>query len=450
MANGAQTVHEVLSRQTEDEDEEEDEEDDEGKVTEDEEPRACGVCGDLAKGYHFNALTCEGCKGFFRRAIQRSTQLRCPFLNKCIITKNNRRSCQACRFHKCQAIGMRKEMVMSEKEVLERRIRIKRKRMLDAPVELLSQQKETIEELLCGHRSTFDAAFSRFSGFRPMDRVVVSVSEYNQSGREPFHPLTNCPTNSCTTNKSATDPGTSPCACSLLSSCSSSSPFSSLYGFFEKQDTQHVNDVGKNSVFTALPHLMDLTTYMIQDIISFSKSLRDFRSLTMEDQISLLKGATFEIMQIRFNMVFNINTGIWECGHITYCIDDAVRAGFQQLLLEPLLKFHHTLRKLDLQEEEYVLIQAMSLFSPDRPGVQQHSVIDELQESLALTLKTWIDCKRTDPDKHLLFPRLIACLTEMRTMTEEYSKQILQIQDIQPDDVSPLIIEVISKCPSNK
>lgn len=43
-----------------------DEEDEEGKVTEDEEPRACGVCGDLAKGYHFNALTCEGCKGFFR------------------------------------------------------------------------------------------------------------------------------------------------------------------------------------------------------------------------------------------------------------------------------------------------------------------------------------------------------------------------------------------------
>lgn len=33
---------------------------------EDEEPRACGVCGDQAKGYHFNALTCEGCKGFFR------------------------------------------------------------------------------------------------------------------------------------------------------------------------------------------------------------------------------------------------------------------------------------------------------------------------------------------------------------------------------------------------
>lgn len=44
----------------------EEDEEKQGTEAEDEEPKACGVCGDLAKGYHFNALTCEGCKGFFR------------------------------------------------------------------------------------------------------------------------------------------------------------------------------------------------------------------------------------------------------------------------------------------------------------------------------------------------------------------------------------------------
>lgn len=29
-------------------------------------PRICGVCSDKATGFHFNAMTCEGCKGFFR------------------------------------------------------------------------------------------------------------------------------------------------------------------------------------------------------------------------------------------------------------------------------------------------------------------------------------------------------------------------------------------------
>ncbi|XP_053185022.1 nuclear receptor subfamily 1 group I member 2 [Scomber japonicus] len=431
------TIREVVTGQNEEKEEEEEEE----RGTEDEEPKACGVCGDLAKGYHFNALTCEGCKGFFRRAIKRSTQPSCPFLNKCIITKNNRRSCQACRFRKCQSIGMRKEMVMSEKEVLERRIRIKKKKMHSvhsAQLQLSSQQEETIQELLCSHHCTFDTAFSRFSGFRPMDRKIIPVSEYNRSTSKTANPLTNCPTNTCTTfNKSATDPRISSCAGSLSSS-------SSLSDFVENQEGEEVR---KSSVFTALPHVTDLTTYMIQDIISFSKSLKIFGSLTMADQIALLKGAMFEIMQIRFNMVFNVKTSIWECGHMTYCIDDAVRAGFQPLLLEPLFKLHHTLRKLGLQEEEYVLMQAMSLFSPDRPGVQQHSVIDEVHENLALTLKTWIDCKRTGPGKHLFYPKVMACLTEMRTMTEEYSKQILQIQDIQPDDISPLMMEMVSKNP---
>lgn len=55
------------------------------------------------------------------------------------------------------------------------------------------------------------------------------------------------------------------------------------------------------------------------------KSVSRYRSLTMGDQIALLRGATFEVMQIRFNMVFNVKTSIWECGHITYCIDDGVR-----------------------------------------------------------------------------------------------------------------------------
>ena len=30
-------------------------------------PKICGVCGDRALGYNFNAVTCESCKAFFRR-----------------------------------------------------------------------------------------------------------------------------------------------------------------------------------------------------------------------------------------------------------------------------------------------------------------------------------------------------------------------------------------------
>lgn len=57
------------------------------------------------------------------------------------------------------------------------------------------------------------------------------------------------------------------------------------------------------------------------------------RSLLIGDQIALLKGATFEVMEIRFNMVFNTKTGLWECGHATYCIEDAERGAITHLYI---------------------------------------------------------------------------------------------------------------------
>uniref|UniRef100_A0A8B9UMA6 Nuclear receptor domain-containing protein n=1 Tax=Anas zonorhyncha TaxID=75864 RepID=A0A8B9UMA6_9AVES len=72
-------------------------------------PRICGVCGDRATGFHFNAMTCEGCKGFFRRSMKRKAMFTCPFNGDCKITKDNRRHCQACRLKRCVDIGMMKE-----------------------------------------------------------------------------------------------------------------------------------------------------------------------------------------------------------------------------------------------------------------------------------------------------------------------------------------------------
>nr|XP_060500481.1 nuclear receptor subfamily 1 group I member 3-like [Panthera onca] len=73
------------------------------------EPRNCAVCGDRATGYHFHALTCEGCKGFFRRTVTRSTGLTCPFAGRCEVNKIQRRHCPACRLQKCLDAGMKKD-----------------------------------------------------------------------------------------------------------------------------------------------------------------------------------------------------------------------------------------------------------------------------------------------------------------------------------------------------
>ncbi|XP_061610241.1 estrogen-related receptor gamma-like isoform X2 [Phyllopteryx taeniolatus] len=73
--------------------------------------RVCLVCGDVASGYHYGVASCEACKAFFKRTIQGNIEYSCPGSNECEITKRRRKSCQACRFVKCLAVGMLREGV---------------------------------------------------------------------------------------------------------------------------------------------------------------------------------------------------------------------------------------------------------------------------------------------------------------------------------------------------
>ncbi|TKS76360.1 Estrogen receptor gamma [Collichthys lucidus] len=68
----------------------------------------CAVCHDYASGYHYGVWSCEGCKAFFKRSIQRDNEYICPATNACTIDKNRRKSCQACRLRKCCEVGMTK------------------------------------------------------------------------------------------------------------------------------------------------------------------------------------------------------------------------------------------------------------------------------------------------------------------------------------------------------
>ncbi|KAK0183074.1 hypothetical protein PV327_001146 [Microctonus hyperodae] len=88
--------------------------------------KTCGVCGDRALGYNFNAVSCESCKAFFRRNALKNKDFRCPFTENCNVTPVTRRFCQKCRLDKCFSIGMRKEYIMTEEDKVLKREKIER------------------------------------------------------------------------------------------------------------------------------------------------------------------------------------------------------------------------------------------------------------------------------------------------------------------------------------
>ncbi|KAI6226331.1 hypothetical protein M3Y99_01307000 [Aphelenchoides fujianensis] len=81
-----------------------------------EEGQKCVVCEDAATGLHYRAITCEGCKGFFRRTVQRGLTYTCKEGEKCEINKTTRNFCQQCRFLKCLRNGMSTTLVLNEME----------------------------------------------------------------------------------------------------------------------------------------------------------------------------------------------------------------------------------------------------------------------------------------------------------------------------------------------
>ncbi|XP_052750977.1 nuclear receptor subfamily 2 group C member 2-like [Galleria mellonella] len=76
----------------------------------------CIVCGDRASGRHYGAISCEGCKGFFKRSIRKKLGYQCRGSMNCEVTKHHRNRCQYCRLQKCLACGMRSDYMSHNRE----------------------------------------------------------------------------------------------------------------------------------------------------------------------------------------------------------------------------------------------------------------------------------------------------------------------------------------------
>lgn len=75
----------------------------------------CLVCGDKGSGYHYSVFSCEGCKGFFKRTVQKFLTYTCKGSGNCTVSKFTRNNCQHCRFQKCLDAGMKKEAVRDDR-----------------------------------------------------------------------------------------------------------------------------------------------------------------------------------------------------------------------------------------------------------------------------------------------------------------------------------------------
>ncbi|XP_033228928.1 nuclear hormone receptor FTZ-F1 beta [Belonocnema kinseyi] len=75
----------------------------------------CPICGDKISGFHYGIFSCESCKGFFKRTVQNRKNYVCLRGAGCPVTVATRKKCPACRFDKCLNMGMKLEAIREDR-----------------------------------------------------------------------------------------------------------------------------------------------------------------------------------------------------------------------------------------------------------------------------------------------------------------------------------------------
>ncbi|NXP45926.1 NR1H4 protein, partial [Heliornis fulica] len=351
----------------------------------------CVVCGDKASGYHYNALTCEGCKGFFRRSITKNAVYRCKNGGHCEMDMYMRRKCQECRLKKCKAVGMLAECLLTEVQCKSKRLRKNFK------------QKSSF---LCNVKLEDEGLNSKH------------VSSTMRSGKIP--------------EKMELTPGEHQLLDHIVAA--------------HQKYTIPLEEAKKFLQETASPEesflrLSETAVVHVQVLVDFTRRLPGFESLASEDQIALLKGSTVEAMFLHSAQIYNQRIG--ECQPSTSAspalitpsnAGSATTAQALQLFLSPLSRiteefitalfyFYRSMGELKVTETEYALLVATTVFFSDRPLLRNKRHVEELQEPLLSLLYKYSKIHHPEDPQH--FARLIGRLTELRTLNHTHAEVLV-------------------------
>lgn len=330
----------------------------------------CLVCGDRASGYHYNALACEGCKGFFRRSITKGSNYSCKYGDHCEIDMYMRRKCQECRLKKCYAVGMRPECVVPEAQCA-----IKRK---------AKEQTKTPSSDGVGGGGP-DKKIKTVTPLKPeeeelINRLVYYQDEFEQPSGEDLKRI----------EKS-----------------------------IEEESDDDCSDPGPRS----LRYITESTILTVQLIVEFSKRLPGFQSLCREDQVTLLKACSSEVMMLRGARRYDVHTeSILFANNKPYTRENYLEAELEN---DDLFKFCKLMSNMKVDNAEYALLTAIVIFS-ERHGLREPKKVEKIQEIYVEALQAYVNNRRSR--ENVMFAKLLSVLTELRSLGNANSEKCFSLK----------------------
>ncbi|XP_029298817.1 thyroid hormone receptor beta isoform X4 [Cottoperca gobio] len=361
----------------------------------------CVVCGDKATGYHYRCITCEGCKGFFRRTIQKNLNptYACKYEAKCVIDKVTRNQCQECRFKKCIAVGMATDLVLDDSKRLAKRKLIEenreRRRKEEQQKTAWDRQEPTQEEW-------------------DLIRMVTDA-----------HMSTNAQGNHWKQKRK------------FLSAAGVKEAKPEDIGQASMVNTPEGNKVD----IEAFSQFTKIITPAITRVVDFAKKLPMFCDLPCEDQIVLLKGCCMEIMSLRAAVRYDPESETLTLNGEMAVTRGQLKNGGLGVVSDAIFDLGVSLSSFNLDDSEVALLQAVILLSSDRPGLSSVERIERCQEEFLLAFEHYINYR-----KHKVahfWPKLLMKVTDLRMIGACHASRFLHMKVECPTELfPPLFLEV--------
>nr|XP_032602636.1 thyroid hormone receptor beta isoform X3 [Taeniopygia guttata] len=352
----------------------------------------CVVCGDKATGYHYRCITCEGCKGFFRRTIQKNLHptYSCKYEGKCVIDKVTRNQCQECRFKKCIFVGMATDLVLDDSKRLAKRKLIEENRE--------KRRREELQKTI-GHKP------------EPTDEEWELIKIVTEA-----HVATNA------------------------------------QGSHWKQKRKFLpEDIGQAPIVNApeggkvdleaFSQFTKIITPAITRVVDFAKKLPMFCELPCEDQIILLKGCCMEIMSLRAAVRYDPESETLTLNGEMAVTRGQLKNGGLGVVSDAIFDLGMSLSSFNLDDTEVALLQAVLLMSSDRPGLVCVERIEKCQESFLLAFEHYINYRK----HHVahFWPKLLMKVTDLRMIGACHASRFLHMKVECPTELfPPLFLEV--------
>uniref|UniRef100_A0A1A8BTZ5 Peroxisome proliferator-activated receptor alpha a n=1 Tax=Nothobranchius kadleci TaxID=1051664 RepID=A0A1A8BTZ5_NOTKA len=382
----------------------------------------CRVCSDKASGFHYGVHACEGCKGFFRRTIRLKLEYdKCE--RNCKILKKNRNKCQFCRFQKCLSVGMSHNAIRFGRMPHAEKLKLKEEskvveKGVDSPVE--PDHKVLVKQI-------HEAYVKNFHMSKAQARLILTGKTSNP---QPFviHDMetfqlaertlaVHMVKGECLDPERDLQAGLviSPLVCEELQQ--------------RKAEARLFHCCQSTSVET------------VTELTEFAKAVPGFQSLDLNDQVTLLKYAVYEVLFTLLASCMN-KDGLLVArggGFITREFLKSLRRPLSDMM-EPKFQFATRFNSLDLDDSDLAIFVAAIICCGDRPGLVDVPKVEKLQENIVQALRCHLLANH--PDDTFLFPRLLQKLADLRELVTEHAQLVQEIKTTEDTSLHPLLQEI--------